>query len=201
MTAPRRSSWPRVSATDVEVLQTYASGPASEVNSIIWPNPEFDNDITVYGPEVKSLVQRYLDQMLGELAEQPDPDDPGRPLLDSIELIVPHQANKTMILDLAGKAGLVRRPALLQHLPRGQRLGRLHPDRAGRRGPRRRHHPADPGVRARLRGRRRRRLRGAAGGPGDRRAGAGARGRRPARRSRAAGLPTTSDDVRVAFGE
>ncbi|GAA4786727.1 hypothetical protein GCM10023200_21040 [Actinomycetospora chlora] len=91
---------------DVEVLQTYASGPASEVNSIIWPNPEFDNDITVYGPEVKSLVQRYLDQMLGELRDQTDPDDPGRSLLESIELIVPHQANKTMILDLAAKAGL-----------------------------------------------------------------------------------------------
>jgi 3-oxoacyl-[acyl-carrier-protein] synthase III len=91
---------------DVEVLQTYASGPASEVNSIIWPNPEFDNDITVYGPEVKSLVQRYLDQMLGELRDQTDPDDPGRSLLESIELIVPHQANKTMILDLAERAGL-----------------------------------------------------------------------------------------------
>lgn len=91
---------------DVEVLQTYASGPWSEVNSIIWPNPEFDNDITVYGPEVKSLVQRYLGQMLGELSEQTDPDDPGRSLLDSVELIVPHQANKTMILDLAAKAGL-----------------------------------------------------------------------------------------------
>ncbi len=55
---------------------------------------------------MKSLVQRYLDQMLAELAEQPDPDQPDRPLLDSIELIVPHQANKTMILGLAGKAGL-----------------------------------------------------------------------------------------------
>lgn len=92
--------------TDVEVLQTYASGPDTEVNSIIWPNPEFDNDITVYGPEVKSLVQRYLAQMLGELGDQPDPDDPSRPLLDSIDLIVPHQANKTMILTLAEKAGL-----------------------------------------------------------------------------------------------
>jgi 3-oxoacyl-[acyl-carrier-protein] synthase III len=92
--------------TDVELLQTYASGPVSEVDSIIWPNPEFDNDITVYGPEVKALVQRYLDQMLGELGEEPDPDDPARPILDSIELIVPHQANKTMILGLAEKAGL-----------------------------------------------------------------------------------------------
>jgi 3-oxoacyl-[acyl-carrier-protein] synthase III len=91
---------------DVEVVQTYASGPYSEVNSIIWPNPEFDNAITVYGPEVKSLVARYLAQMLDELGAQPDPDDPGRTLLESIELIVPHQANKTMILNLAGKAGL-----------------------------------------------------------------------------------------------
>jgi len=91
---------------DVEVLQTYASGPHSEVNSIIWPNSEFDGDITVYGPEVKALVQRYLMQMLGELGAEPDPDEEGRTLLESIELIVPHQANKTMILNLAGKAGL-----------------------------------------------------------------------------------------------
>jgi 3-oxoacyl-[acyl-carrier-protein] synthase-3 len=91
---------------DVAVVQTYASGPRTEVNSIIWPNGEFDNDITVYGPEVKSLVQRYLGQMLDELGQLPDPDDPGRTLLASIELIVPHQANKTMILNLAKKAGL-----------------------------------------------------------------------------------------------
>jgi 3-oxoacyl-[acyl-carrier-protein] synthase III len=91
---------------DVEVVQTYASGPRSEVNSIIWPNADFDNDITVYGPEVKSLVQRYLIQMLDELGKLPDPDDPGRTLLDGIGLIVPHQANKTMILNLAGQAGL-----------------------------------------------------------------------------------------------
>ena len=91
---------------DVEVVQTYASGPHSEVNSIIWPNSEFDGDITVYGPEVKALVARYLTQMLGELGEQSDPDDAGRTLLESIELIIPHQANKTMILNLAGQAGL-----------------------------------------------------------------------------------------------
>lgn len=91
---------------DVEVVQTYASGPQSEVNSIVWPNPEFDDDLTVFGPEVKSLVQRYLAQMLGELGDQTDPDDPGRTLLESVELIVPHQANKTMILDLAQKAGV-----------------------------------------------------------------------------------------------
>ena len=37
-------------------MQTYAGGPDSEVNSIIWPNPDFDNNITVYGPEVKALA-------------------------------------------------------------------------------------------------------------------------------------------------
>lgn len=93
---------------DIDVLQTYASGPASQVNSIIWPNPEFDNAITVYGPEVKALVTRYLRQMMAELTEERDPDDAGRSLLASIELIVPHQANKTMILALADKAGLSR---------------------------------------------------------------------------------------------
>ncbi len=93
-------------AGDIDIVQTYAGGPWSEVNSIIWPNREFDNDITVYGPEVKALVARYLAQMIDELGELRDPGDPDRSLLESIELIVPHQANKTMILQLAGKAGL-----------------------------------------------------------------------------------------------
>jgi 3-oxoacyl-[acyl-carrier-protein] synthase III len=97
---------PAGEAGDVQVVQTYASGPYTEVNSIIWPNSEFDGDITVYGPEVKALVQRYLVQMLDELKAQSDPDNPERTLLDSIELIIPHQANKTMILNLAAKAGL-----------------------------------------------------------------------------------------------
>jgi 3-oxoacyl-[acyl-carrier-protein] synthase III len=83
---------------DVEYLQTYASGPKAQVNSIIWPNPEFDNDITVYGPEVKALVARYLEQMITELD--------GLGVLDRVELIVPHQANRTMIVQLAEKAGL-----------------------------------------------------------------------------------------------
>ncbi|MET0414825.1 MAG: 3-oxoacyl-ACP synthase III family protein, partial [Actinoplanes sp.] len=92
--------------TDIEVLQTYASGPVSEVNSIIWPNPEFDNNITVYGPEVRKLAGRYLKQMIDELRAQPDPDNPAATLLESIDLIVPHQANKTMVIKLAGDAGL-----------------------------------------------------------------------------------------------
>ena len=93
-------------AGDVDVVQTYASGPRREVNSIIGPNEEFDGGITMYGPDVESLVRRYLTQMLAELRAQPDPDDAGQTLLDSIELIVPHQANKTMFLTLAREAGL-----------------------------------------------------------------------------------------------
>jgi 3-oxoacyl-[acyl-carrier-protein] synthase-3 len=91
---------------DIEVLQTYASGPVSEVNSIIWPNPAFGNNITVYGPEVRSLAGRYLMQMIDELNALPDPDGAAPTLLDSIDLVVPHQANKTMVTELAAKAGL-----------------------------------------------------------------------------------------------
>ncbi len=81
---------------DIEAVQTYASGPFSQVNSIIWPNHDFDNDITVYGPEVKALVKRYLDQMMGELSK-----------LDlEIDMIVPHQANKNMIIDIAVPQGI-----------------------------------------------------------------------------------------------
>jgi len=97
---------PPGAAPDLHYLQTYASGPADEVNSIIWPNPVFDNNITVYGPQVKSLAGRYLNQMIEELKELPDPDGKAASLLESIELIVPHQANKTMVTQLARKAGL-----------------------------------------------------------------------------------------------
>jgi 3-oxoacyl-[acyl-carrier-protein] synthase III len=91
---------------DVEVVQTYASGPVSQVNSIIWPNPEFDNNITVYGPEVKALVERYLVQMMDELSALGAPDGTGDSLLDGIDIVVPHQANKTMVVDIAVAAGL-----------------------------------------------------------------------------------------------
>jgi 3-oxoacyl-[acyl-carrier-protein] synthase III len=91
---------------DIDVIQTYASGPVSEVNSIIWPNPEFDNNITVYGPEVKALVQRYLGQMMGELQALPHPDGRSGRLLDAVDLVIPHQANKTMVSRAAQSAGL-----------------------------------------------------------------------------------------------
>jgi 3-oxoacyl-(acyl-carrier-protein) synthase III len=98
---------PAGAAPDIEVLQTYASGPMSEVDSIIWPNPEFDNNITVYGPEVRSLVKRYLGQMLGELRALPHPGGKsGGSLLDAVDLVVPHQANKTMVVSIAEAAGV-----------------------------------------------------------------------------------------------
>ena len=105
---------PAGAASDIEVFQTYASGPWSEVNSIIWPNPEFDNNITVYGPEVKILAKRYLEQMIGELKALPHPDGEGT-LMDAIDLVVPHQANKNMVLDLAQAAGVAADHLLRQH--------------------------------------------------------------------------------------
>ena len=91
---------------DVEIFQTYASGPMSEVESIIWPNPEFDNNVTVYGPDVRALVKRYMEQMIAELMALPHPDGESGSLLDAIELVVPHQANKTMVTAIAEAAGL-----------------------------------------------------------------------------------------------
>ncbi len=93
-------------ASDIEIFQTYASGPWAEVNSIIWPNPEFDNNITVYGPEVKNLVTRYLKQMMGELGQLPSTNGSGAALVDEIDLVVPHQANKNMVLSLSEAAGI-----------------------------------------------------------------------------------------------
>ncbi len=97
---------PEGTPSDIEYFQTYASGPWSEVNSIIWPNPEFDNNITVYGPEVKALVTRYLKEMMGELTQLPNPNGGGGSLIDAIDLVVPHQANKNMVLTLAEAAGI-----------------------------------------------------------------------------------------------
>jgi 3-oxoacyl-[acyl-carrier-protein] synthase III len=97
---------PEGSPPDIEYMQTYASGPTSQVNSILWPNPAFANNVTVFGPEVKALAGRYLRQMLDDIGHLPDPDGAAESLLASIELIVPHQANKTMVVDLALGAGL-----------------------------------------------------------------------------------------------
>lgn len=92
--------------TDIEVYQTYASGPMAEVDSIIWPNPSFDNNITVYGPEVRALVKRYLGQMIDEMRELPNTEGGPGSLLEAVDLIVPHQANKVMVVNIAKAAGV-----------------------------------------------------------------------------------------------
>ncbi len=97
---------PREEAGDIEAMQTYASGPLREVNSIIWPNPEFANGITVYGPEVQAFVKRYLIQMMQELCAMPAEAREPSGFLDTIDLVIPHQANRTMITHLAAAAGL-----------------------------------------------------------------------------------------------
>ena len=97
---------PAGEAGDITLLQTYAGGPVSQVNSIIWPNPAFDNNITVFGPEVKTMAGRYLEQMISELQALPDTTGRAKTAWDTVELVVPHQANKTMIINLAAAAGL-----------------------------------------------------------------------------------------------
>ena len=97
---------PPGAASDIEVYQTYASGPMAEVDSIIWPNPSFDNNITVYGPEVRALVKRYLGQMIDEMRELPNTEGGPGSLLDAVDLIVPHQANKVMVINIAKAAGV-----------------------------------------------------------------------------------------------
>ena len=96
---------PEGGAPDIDIVQTYASGPWKEVNAIVWPNPEFDNNITVYGPPVRALARRYLIQMLEELRTLPGIHG-GAKMIDDIDLVVPHQANKTMVTELAVEAGL-----------------------------------------------------------------------------------------------
>jgi 3-oxoacyl-[acyl-carrier-protein] synthase-3 len=54
---------------------------------------------------VRALAQRYLIQMLDELRSIPGIHG-GEKLIDDINLVVPHQANKTMVTELAVDAGL-----------------------------------------------------------------------------------------------
>ena len=49
---------PAEARPDVEYYHTYASGPMSEVDSIIWPNPAFDNNITGDCPNGMAMVRR-----------------------------------------------------------------------------------------------------------------------------------------------
>ena len=171
---------------DVEVLQTYASGPASEVNSIIWPNPRVrqrHHRLRARGALARRPLPRADDRRAAASCRTPTASD--GTLLDAVDLVVPHQANKTMVTELARERRAERRPAVLQHRGRRQRLGGEHPAGDPRRGRRRRHRPPAARVRAGLRRRRGRRLRRAAHRPGDRRPVARRRGAADARPRRA----------------
>jgi hypothetical protein len=76
---------------DIDLLQPYAGGPVTQVNSITWPNPVFDNNITVHGPEVKELAGRYLAQMIQELTALADTTGKADTAWDTGELVVPHR--------------------------------------------------------------------------------------------------------------
>ena len=51
-------------------------------------------------------MKRYLTQMIRELGALPHPDGGEGSLLQAIDLIVPHQANKTMVVHYARGAGI-----------------------------------------------------------------------------------------------
>lgn len=96
---------PQDSSGDIDVMQTYAGGPVTQVNSIVWPNPAFANGVTVYGPEVEAFVKRYLAQMIQELSTMRGIGQ-AEALLAAIDLVIPHQANRTMVMRLATAAGI-----------------------------------------------------------------------------------------------
>ena len=156
---------------DVDVLQTYASGPESQVNSIIWPNVEFGCDITVYGPRgqgAREALPRADDRGAA------DPAPSRRPAGDPRRRHRPDHPAPGQQADghRPRRAGGHRaRPDVLQHRPGRQHLGREHSPRDPRCGARRRALDADPRVHARVRSRRGRRIRGAAHRSGRRRAG------------------------------
>jgi 3-hydroxy-3-methylglutaryl CoA synthase len=55
---------------------------------------------------VQALVQRYLTQMIAELQQLRDPAGAAHSVLETIDLVVPHQANQTMVTKLATSAGI-----------------------------------------------------------------------------------------------
>jgi 3-oxoacyl-(acyl-carrier-protein) synthase III len=88
---------------DIEFVETYAGGSSAEVHSVVWPNPAFNNHLTVDAQGARSIVQRYLSRILSDLADRTPPQ---RSPMDDVDLIVPHQANERMVRELATAAGI-----------------------------------------------------------------------------------------------
>ena len=101
--------------------------------------------------EVKALVKRYLEQMIGELQDLPHPDGAPGSLVDAIDLIIPHQANKRMVIDLAEQAGIGRDRMYFNIARVGNTSAASIPPAIHDAGPRGRAFNADPRVHARLR--------------------------------------------------
>ena len=99
----------------------------SEVDSIVWPNPEFDNNITVYGPEVRALVQRYLVQMLDELRALPHPAGRADRCSTPSTSSSPTRRTRRWSSNSRRAAGLRAGAALLQHRPGREHVLRQHP--------------------------------------------------------------------------
>ena len=182
---------------DVDVLQTYASGPESQVNSIIWPNVEFAGRAADLRQrpgepgELDHLAERRVrlrhhrlragGQGAGETLSRADDRGAAGPAPPRRRAGQPHRRDRPdhpapgqqAHGDRPSRAGGHRpRPDVLQHRAGRQHLGREHPAGDPRRGPRGRAFNTDPRVHARLRGWRRRRIRGAAHRSRRRRAGA-----------------------------
>jgi 3-oxoacyl-[acyl-carrier-protein] synthase-3 len=87
---------------DVELVQTYAGGSRDELAAIAWPDPDFNNHLTVQGPGARSIVERYLAEILRELPGS----TAGAPLPAGADVIVPHQANERMVRELSEAAGI-----------------------------------------------------------------------------------------------
>jgi 3-oxoacyl-[acyl-carrier-protein] synthase-3 len=99
---------------DVESCRPTPAGRTPRSTRSSGRTPDFDNDITVYGPEVKSLVQRYLIQMLDELGPA---SRSRRPRADAArehraDRPAPGQQDDDPQPGQQGRA--VRRPAVLQ---------------------------------------------------------------------------------------
>ena len=180
---------PDGAAGDVDVLQTYASGPESQVNSIIWPNPRVrlrHHRLRAGGQGPRQALPRADDRRAA------DPAPPRRRGGDPGRRRRPHHPAPGEQADghRPRRAGGHRpRPHVLQHRAGRQHVGREHPSRHPRRGARGRALGADPHLHARLRGGRGRRLRGAAHRPRRRRAGADRTAARDGRRPAAPAAP------------
>jgi 3-oxoacyl-[acyl-carrier-protein] synthase III len=84
-------------------VQTYAGGARDEVHSVVWPNEHFNNHVTVDGPGARSIVQRYMREILDDLGRRPRGDGSA---LEEIDLVIPHQANEPMVREIAEAAGV-----------------------------------------------------------------------------------------------